>query len=122
MWCSTRTPEPQLSWESPPGNHYTRTQRAQLRQLAEIAGTQPANVLVVVAGDFNIPRGSWLYDEFLSLSGLDDPLMGDPRPTSRPPPIIPKRYALALDFVLMRAPQLPASRCRRTYASASNCH
>ena len=93
------------SWS--PGNHYTRTQRAQLRQLAEIAGAQPANVLVVVAGDFNIPRGSWLYDEFLSLSGLNDPLRGDPRPTYRPPPIIPKRYALALDFVLMRAPRLP---------------
>jgi endonuclease/exonuclease/phosphatase family metal-dependent hydrolase len=93
------------SWSS--DNHYARTQVAQLRQLAEIAGAQPATTLVVAAGDFNIPRGSWLYDEFLALSGLDDPLAGDLRPTYRPPPIIPKRYALALDFVLMRAPRLP---------------
>jgi endonuclease/exonuclease/phosphatase family metal-dependent hydrolase len=90
-----------------PDNHFARTERAQLRQLAEIVNAQPTAALVVVAGDFNIPRGSWLYDEFLALSGLDDPLVGDPRPTHRPLPGIPKRYALALDFVLMRAPRLP---------------
>ena len=95
-----------------PDNHYTRTQRAQLRQLAEIAAAQPTAALVLAAGDFNIPRGSWLYDEFLALSGLDDPLMGDPRPTYRPPPIIPKRYAMALDFALIRAPRLPGLQMR----------
>jgi endonuclease/exonuclease/phosphatase family metal-dependent hydrolase len=90
-----------------PNNHFTRTERAQLRQLAEIANTQPGAALVVAAGDFNIPRASWLYDEFLALSGLDDPLVGDPRPTYRPPSFVPKRYALPLDFVLVRAPRLP---------------
>jgi endonuclease/exonuclease/phosphatase family metal-dependent hydrolase len=98
-------PNSRGSWFS--DNHYARTQRAQLHQLAEIARAQPATALVVAAGDFNIPRGSRLYDEFLPLSGLDDPLAGDLRPTYRPPPIIPKRYALALDFALMRAPSLP---------------
>jgi endonuclease/exonuclease/phosphatase family metal-dependent hydrolase len=93
-------------------NHFVRTERAQLRQLAEIVYALPSSALVVVAGDFNIPRGCGLYDEFLALSGLKDPLLGDPRPTYRPPFGIPKRYALALDFVLMRAPQLPDMQVR----------
>jgi endonuclease/exonuclease/phosphatase family metal-dependent hydrolase len=88
-------------------NHFTHTERAQLRQLAEIVVAQPTSTLVVVAGDLNIPRGCPPYHEFLALSGLDDPLVGDPQPTYRPTFGIPKRYALALDFVLMRAPRLP---------------
>jgi len=88
-------------------NHYARTERAQLNQLAEIVNAQPSAALVVVAGDFNVPRASQLYDEFLALSGLEDPLVGDSRPTYRPPPVIPKRYALPFDFVLTRAPPLP---------------
>jgi endonuclease/exonuclease/phosphatase family metal-dependent hydrolase len=88
-------------------NHFTHTERAQLRQLAEIVNAQPSSTLVVAAGDFNIPRGCPPYDEFLALSGLTDPLAGDPQPTYRPPFVIPKRYALALDFVLIRAPRLP---------------
>jgi endonuclease/exonuclease/phosphatase family metal-dependent hydrolase len=88
-------------------NHFTRTERAQLGQLAQIVNAQPTSTLIVVAGDLNVPRGCWLYDEFLALSGLDDPLVDDPRPTYRPPLVVPKRYALALDFVLICAPLLP---------------
>src|SRR5919109_3807615 len=62
------------------GNRYARAERNQLRQLAEIVAAQPSEALVLVAGDFNIPRGSWLYDEFLASSGLIDPLAGDQRP------------------------------------------
>jgi endonuclease/exonuclease/phosphatase family metal-dependent hydrolase len=57
-----------------------------------------------VAGDFNIPRGNWLYDEFLQLSGLYDPLAGDGRPTYRPFPGVPARYALPMDFIFVRPP------------------
>jgi endonuclease/exonuclease/phosphatase family metal-dependent hydrolase len=88
-------------------NHFVSTERAQLRQLAEIVNALPTTALVVATGDFNIPRGCPLYDEFLALSGMSDPLAGDPRPTYRPPLVIPKRYALALDFALIRAPPLP---------------
>jgi endonuclease/exonuclease/phosphatase family metal-dependent hydrolase len=93
------------NWSS--NNHFARTERAQLRQLAEIVDAQPSTALVVVAGDFNVPRASRLYDEFLALSGLEDPLAGDSRPTYRPPPVIPRRYALPFDFVLTRPPRLP---------------
>jgi endonuclease/exonuclease/phosphatase family metal-dependent hydrolase len=88
-------------------NRYARTEREQLRQLAGLVAAQPPDTLVLVAGDFNIPRGSWLYDEFMAASGLTDPLAGDTRPTLRVPLGVPARYALPIDFALFRAPDLP---------------
>lgn len=86
---------------------YARTERAQLRQLAEVVAAQPPDAIVLVMGDFNVPRGTWLYEEFLELSGLTDPLAGDERPTYRPHSGIPARYALPIDWLLYRAPPLP---------------
>jgi endonuclease/exonuclease/phosphatase (EEP) superfamily protein YafD len=83
---------------------YARIEEQQLRQLAETVRTQPADAVIIVAGDFNIPRGSRLYHDFLAHSELDDPLAGDTRPTHRPPPGIPSRFALPLDYVLVRMP------------------
>jgi endonuclease/exonuclease/phosphatase family metal-dependent hydrolase len=88
-------------------NRYTYNQREQLLQLAEIVAAQPAEALVIACGDFNVPRGCWLYDEFLTASGMLDPLAGDPRPTYRTPPGVPVRYALPIDFAFVRAPALP---------------
>jgi endonuclease/exonuclease/phosphatase family metal-dependent hydrolase len=84
-----------------------RMQHSQLRQLAAIVQEQPEDALVMVAGDFNLPRGSWLYDEFLTSSRLEDPLTGDERPTYRPLPGIPAYYALPIDFVFVRKPSHP---------------
>lgn len=81
-----------------------RDQQRQLYQLAAIVRAQPAEAIILVAGDFNIPRGSWLYTEFLHYSGLHDPLAGDERPTYRPFPGVPARYALPIDFVFLRTP------------------
>lgn len=81
-----------------------RDQESQLRQLATVVQEQPQEAIVLVAGDFNIPRGSWLYTEFLQHSGLSDPLAGDMRPTYRPFPGVPVRYALPIDFVFVRTP------------------
>jgi endonuclease/exonuclease/phosphatase family metal-dependent hydrolase len=89
-------------------NRYTRNEREQLRQLAEIVAEQPDQAVVITCGDFNFPRGSWLYDEFLAASGMVDALAGDTRPTYRTPPGIPARYALPIDFVFVRAPALPS--------------
>lgn len=90
-----------------PQSQYARTERAQLMQLADIVAAEPAEALVLVMGDFNVPRGTWLYEEFLARSGLADPLTGDARPTYRPHSGIPARYALPLDWLLMRGPALP---------------
>ena len=94
-----------VNWH--PNNRYARVEHSQLRQLAEIVRTQPAEALVIAAGDFNIPRGSWLYDDFLEQSGMIDPLAGDVRPTHRMPPGIPARLAQPIDFALLRLPSLP---------------
>lgn len=83
---------------------YARVEQMQLRQLAETVRAQPADALILVVGDFNIPRGSKLYDDFLASSGLTDPLAGDTRPTFRLPPGAPSRFSLPLDYVFVRLP------------------
>jgi endonuclease/exonuclease/phosphatase (EEP) superfamily protein YafD len=89
-------------WER--NGSYAQVERKQLGQLAETVRAQPANSLIIVVGDFNIPRGSDLYYEFLENSGLTDPLAGDTRPTFRLPPGAPSRFALPIDYVLVRMP------------------
>jgi endonuclease/exonuclease/phosphatase family metal-dependent hydrolase len=91
-------------------NRYTYAEAEQLRQLAEIVREQPPETLVVAAGDFNFPRDSWLYQEFVAESGMTDPLAGDARPTVRALPGIPARYSQPIDFALVRAPALPGLR------------
>ncbi len=83
---------------------FAQMQQKQLHQLAGTVAQQPAEALVVVVGDFNIPRHSALYTDFLNHAGLTDPLAGDTRPTHRPPPGVPTRYSLPIDFILVRVP------------------
>lgn len=80
-------------------------QQSQLRQLAEDIKALPQDALIVLVGDFNLPRGSWLYEEFLTESGMEDTLEGDHRPTYRPLPGVPAHYALPIDFVFVRRPK-----------------
>lgn len=79
-------------------------QAAQLHQLAQTVVNFPTTALIVTVGDFNLPRGSWLYQEFLAESGMEDTLAEDIRPTYRPLPGVPARYALPIDFVFVRRP------------------
>jgi endonuclease/exonuclease/phosphatase family metal-dependent hydrolase len=87
-----------------PTNRAALIQHGQVRQLADWVCAQPDDVLVVVCGDFNFPRGSYLYEELLVSSGLTDPLAHDPRPTYRPFPLVPSKWALPIDFVFLRVP------------------
>lgn len=87
-------------------NTYTRAERSQLEQLARMVAALPAEALVIVAGDFNVPRDSALYRDFIAASGLHDPLASDRRPTYRPLPGLPAHFAQPIDFALVRAPAL----------------
>ncbi len=88
-------------------NHYTRHEHRQLLQLAKVAAAQSPDTLVIVAGDFNVPRGSWLYDEFIAASGMTDSMAGDVRPTYRASNLLPNHYAMPINFAFYRAPELP---------------
>jgi hypothetical protein len=83
---------------------YARVEEAQLQQLAQTVQRQPMDAVVIVVGDFNIPRGSRLYQDFLACSGLTDPLKGDTRPTLRLPSGVPSRFSLPIDYALVRLP------------------
>ncbi len=86
-------------------NPYARVERAQLRELAAAVQAVPSETMVVVAGDLNVPRGSWLYHEFLLEAGLYDPMGESTEPTYRPLGGMPARAAQALDHVLVRSPK-----------------
>jgi len=83
-------------------NPYARAEEAALNQLGKAVLLERRDPVVVV-GDLNVPRGSWLLDEFLAKAGLQDVLAGDRRPTYRPTPKIPT--PTALDHVLVRPRQ-----------------
>jgi endonuclease/exonuclease/phosphatase family metal-dependent hydrolase len=78
-----------------PGNRYAIDERAELRQLAEVVGEIDPGLPLVVVGDLNVPAGSWLLDELLAATGLQDALAGRPEPTFRFAPV-------AIDHVLAR--------------------
>lgn len=84
---------------------YARVEEMQLRQLAETVREQPADAIVIAVGDFNVPRGSKLYHDFLANSGLMDPLAGDTRPTLRLPRGVPARFSFSIDYALIRIPE-----------------
>ena len=83
---------------------YARVEEKQLQQLAEMVRSQPLDSIILVVGDFNIPRGCGLYRDFLIHSGLTDLLAGDTRPTLRLPPGAPPRFSLPIDYVFIRTP------------------
>lgn len=88
-----------------PDNAMSRIQRDQVTHLAAMVNEQPADAIVIVCGDFNFPRGTFLYDELLRACELQDPLADDPRPTYRPFPLMNSdKWALPIDFVFLRAP------------------
>lgn len=85
-------------------NPYAKVERAQLREVADLVQQLPTDTLVIVAGDFNVPRGSWLYKELCNLADLVDPLAASHESTYRPMPGMPARAAQALDHIFLRVP------------------
>ena len=85
-------------------NPLAHTQYQQVQQLTHLIEELPADALVILCGDFNFPRDSFLYEELVSQNRLSDPLSDDPRPTYRPFPLVPSRWETSLDYVLFRPP------------------
>jgi endonuclease/exonuclease/phosphatase family metal-dependent hydrolase len=83
---------------------FSQHEHQQLLQIADLVQAEPPENLVVACGDFNVPRGSWLMQSFLSASGLTDPAREDFNATYRPRRGMSARYAQPIDFTLYRAP------------------
>ncbi len=86
-------------------NRLARLQHRQVLQLSRLIAEQPADALVILCGDLNFPRASFLYEELLSRTGLADPLAKDQRATYRPFPLVPSTWKVSLDYVLVRYPE-----------------
>lgn len=85
-------------------NHYTRQQVRQVDEARAIIDAVDPALPAVLAGDFNFPRGSWLYDHLLAGSRLQDLLAGSQEPTYRQSFLLPGRYAQAIDFIFVQSP------------------
>jgi endonuclease/exonuclease/phosphatase family metal-dependent hydrolase len=96
-----------------PEDRMSIIQRDQVKHLADIVNQQPRDALVIVCGDFNFPRNTFLYDLLLTESALCDPLANDPRPTYRPFPLLPsQKWSIPIDFCLVRLPDPGAGEAR----------
>lgn len=87
-----------------PANRLTRTLHSQVKQLGRAIQSLPEDALVLVCGDLNFPRNSYLYDELIACNNLLDPLADDPRASYRPFPLAPAKWNTSLDYVLVRQP------------------
>jgi endonuclease/exonuclease/phosphatase family metal-dependent hydrolase len=87
-----------------PSNRYARLEQAQLCRLAILVNELDTHSIVIIAGDFNIPRHNWLYDEFVAATGVIDPLAGDTKPTYYPVLTLPGRYRQPIDHIFVRPP------------------
>ena len=81
-------------------NRYSIALRAELHQLAQELANEDASVPTLAMGDFNVPSNTWLFDEFLAMTGLCDVMAGDTRTTYRPTPRL--RTVRAIDHLLVR--------------------
>ncbi|MFN8481950.1 MAG: endonuclease/exonuclease/phosphatase family protein [Anaerolineae bacterium] len=85
-------------------NRYAQLEHAQAQQLAELINRLDRNALVLLAGDFNFPQESWVYEEFVLATGMLDALAEQTRPTFRPPKLVPGVVPMPIDFVFVRPP------------------
>lgn len=86
-------------------NRYAQIEASELRQLAQLVNEQDPQALILIAGDFNFPRKSWLYEEFVEAIGALDPLGEHTSPTFRPPLALQQIPAEAIDHVFIRPPR-----------------
>jgi endonuclease/exonuclease/phosphatase family metal-dependent hydrolase len=85
------------------GNRYVRHQEAELDQLAAAIDRLDRDALLIVAGDFNVPQDSPMFEGFTAGCGLRNASgPGVPLPTWRPPGS--KEGTIVIDHVLYREP------------------
>ena len=87
-----------------PTNPLALLERYQVKQLVRAIHACPEEALVIACGDLNFPRNSFLYEELVTQNNLLDPLANDPRPSYRPFPLVPAKWNVSLDYVLVRQP------------------
>jgi endonuclease/exonuclease/phosphatase family metal-dependent hydrolase len=86
------------------GNKLAQIQSDQVNYLAEQASAQPKDALVIICGDFNFPRNTFLYEILANMNGFVDPLKDDPRPTYKPVSLLASKWSVTLDFIFYRKP------------------
>lgn len=91
-----------------PTNRYAAIEHRQAQQLADLVQSLDPHALAFVVGDFNFPRGCWIYEDFVQAAGVIDPLASHQEPTFRPPRLAPAHFAQPIDFAFVRPPHQQA--------------
>jgi hypothetical protein len=86
------------------GSRVMLPQILQVKQLARVVNAIASDTLVIVGGDFNLPRGGHVMQSLLKETGLHDALAENATPTYRPGGLMPRSYAQPIDAVLVRCP------------------
>jgi endonuclease/exonuclease/phosphatase (EEP) superfamily protein YafD len=98
-----------------PTSRYYRIHESQLTALAQYVET--VNGPAVLTGDFNVPRHSNLYRDFLHKSGLTDSFGDDCPPTFHQTYLPPGRPSHCIDFALLAGPTADSAEVDGTYPS-----
>jgi len=85
-------------------NPLALVQHMQVQKISALLEEMPEEALIILCGDLNFPRTSFLYEELIGQNRLIDPLRDDSRPTYRPFPLVPSRWKTSLDYILYRLP------------------
>jgi len=85
-----------------PESSYAQLEDRQLQQLADVVDGLDPGLPLVVAGDLNVPSGTWLADRFVRRTGLRDAFDGRGARTWRPAPTEGPQNDI--DHVLVRGP------------------
>lgn len=86
------------------GSRVMHPQVLQVQQLTRVVNAIPPDQLVIVGGDFNLPRNGHVLQTMLKDTGLHDALAENSDPTYRPGKLMPRHYAQAIDCIFIRCP------------------
>lgn len=92
-------------WSSPT-NRWVRAEVVELDRLERVVKRATTAAPLLVVGDFNVPRDSTYFTDFVGSAGLRDVLDGDTEPTYRPTRRWP--HPPAIDQMLVRPAELTA--------------
>jgi endonuclease/exonuclease/phosphatase (EEP) superfamily protein YafD len=99
----------------PAGGLVTPVHRSQLTSLSQYVETVEGPV--ILTGDFNIPRDSPLYRDFLQTTHLTDAFGDSCPPTFHKSHLPANRPAHCIDFTLVAGPTVESARVNPTHPS-----
>lgn len=98
---------PNMDYDFSKNNRYSRYIEAQLRQLAQVIKHDAAKETILIGGDFNTDKRSYLYTMFLKLSQATDLFTKDDVPTKHQAYYPSHQLVERLDYIFYSGKKTP---------------